>query len=679
MSKEDGWIKTKSGKLSRKLTTVGWEFLVKFKDRSEQWIKLKDLKEAHPIELAEYAKANGIIDEPALAWWAPKFLSGRTRIIRAMKKRYFRTTQKFGIQLPKTVEEALRIDKETGTTFWRDAIKKEMDTVRIAFKILEDGQEVPVGSKFIGVHLVFDVKQGTLQRKARLVCDGSKTDPEVPTYAGVVSRESVRIAFLYAALNDLDILAADCEGAYLNAPTREKLHTTCGPEFGADAGKTAIIVRALYGSKSAAASWRAAISDVISNLGFRMCQADNDVWLRPAFNKNGEPVYEYVLVYSDDLLTVSPDPEAILGMICQHFKLKKDSVKEPTQYLGADIVKVNVDGEIWAWAKRPDTYQAAAIANVEAWLEKKDPSAKLKTKVTNMLPTNYSPELDVSEELDEENASYYQQQIGVLRWLVELGRWDIVREVSALAAHTALPREGHLGAVLHLYAYLKQCPNCELVFDPRYLPWEPHKDCDWSDFYNTEDPVMDNIPNKPEPRGKPVQTTAFVDSDHAGDAVTRRSRTGVVIFCNSAPIIIYSKKQGSIETASFGSELMAAKTATELVEGLRYKLVMMGIPLEGPTYLKIDNMSVVHNCSNPASQLKKKSNSIAYHYVRERCARKVLEASYVNTHDNVADSCTKGQSVRVRQQLCSGFLRYVRRAASSVMHLLQVRSLRPLL
>ena len=160
-----------------------------------------------------------------------------------MKKRYFRTTQKFGIQLPKTVEEALRIDKETGTTFWRDAIKKEMDTVRVAFKILEDGQQVPVGSKFIGVHLVFDVKQGTLQRKARLVCDGSKTDPEVPTYAGVVSRESVRIAFLYAALNDLDILAADCEGAYLNAPTREKLHTTCGPEFGADAGKTAIIVR----------------------------------------------------------------------------------------------------------------------------------------------------------------------------------------------------------------------------------------------------------------------------------------------------------------------------------------------------------------------------------------------------------------------------------------------------
>ena len=148
----------------------------------------------------------------------------------------------------------------------------------------------------------------------------------------------------------------------------------------------------------------------------------------------------------------------------------------------------------------------------------------------------------------------------------------------------------------------------------------------------------------------------------------------MVIFCNSAPIIIYSKKQGSIETASFGSELMAAKTATELVEGLRYKLVMMGIPLEGPTYLKIDNMPVVHNCSNPASQLKKKSNSVAYHYVRERCAMGVLEASYVNTKSNLADTCTKSQSVKVRQLLCSGFLRYVRRNLSQV----KVISLRPL-
>ena len=102
----------------------------------------------------------------------------------------------------------------------------------------------------------------------------------------------------------------------------------------------------------------------------------------------------------------------------------------------------------------------------------------------------------------------------------------------------------------------------------------------------------------PEPLGEPVQLNVFVDSDHAGDTVTRRSRTGVIIFVNKAPPIIwYSKKQGSIETSSFGSEFMAMKTAVEMTEGLRYKLRMMGVPLDGPANVMADNMSVVKNTS----------------------------------------------------------------------------------
>jgi len=173
-----------------------------------------------------------------------------------------------------------------------------------------------------------------------------------------------------------------------------------------------------------------------------------------------------------------------------------------------------------------------------------------------------------------------------------------------------MPREGHFGAILHLYAYLKKYSKSKMVYDPTTMDWEPHADHDWSKFY-PKDPHDEEVPGAPEALGNPVQMTCFVDSDHAGDAVSRRSRTGVIIFCNRAPIVFYTKKQGSIETSSFGSELMAMKTAVELVEGLRYKLTMMGVPLDGRAYVKADNMSVVHNCSNPSSQLKKKSNSIA--------------------------------------------------------------------
>ena len=81
---------------------------------------------------------------------------------------------------------------------------------------------------------------------------------------------------------------------------------------------------------------------------------------------------------------------------------------------------------------------------------------------------DYRPELDVSEELDYEEANYYQSQIGILRWMVELGRVDIMVEVSMLSSHLALPRRGHLDAVFRIYAYLKCHHNASMVFDPTY-------------------------------------------------------------------------------------------------------------------------------------------------------------------------------------------------------------------
>ncbi len=657
IAKEDGWMKGFNGQLKRKQTTRGWSLLVRFKDRSEQWIKLKDLKESNPVELAEYAEANQLLDEPAFAWWAPWTLKQRTRLLKAMKKRYFRTTQKFGIEIPKTVKRALEIDKETGTTFWEEAIKKEMGVVMVAFDILPEGKKPPPGYSFIGCHMVFDVKQGTLQRKARFVADGSKTDvSDVPTYASVVSRESVRIAFLLAALNDLDIWAADCEGAYLNAKTREKLYTRCGPEFGENAGRYAILVRALYGSKSAAASWRATISKVIEELGYEMCRADNDVWMKKGPNCSGTIVWTYILVYSDDLLVIAAKPKDVLDMIGRHFKLKDGSVKRPTQYLGADIGKHSLPNG-YAWFQSPDSYVKEAITNVERWLSKQqNPELQkaLKTKVSCMLPSGYKPELDVSPLLGDEEHSFYQQQIGVLRWMNELGRIDILTEVSMLAAFTAAPRQGHLAALLHLYAFLKKHYRSRIVFDPTKFDHPEVPEYDWIDQYKVE--CDKRPPGAPEPLGESIQTTCFVDSDHAGDLVSRRSRTGVLIFCNRAPIVWYSKKQGSIETASFGSELSAMKSAVELIEGLRYKLQMMGCRLDGPTHVKADNMSVIHNCSNPASQLKKKSCSIAYNYVRERSAARVILVSYVSTNDNWADMFTKTQPGPVRLRLASNVL-----------------------
>ena len=413
MLKHNGFDAGKNGSVTNKKTTKGWELPIQRKDQSTEWVLLWELKESDPLRLDEYAVANHIDQEPAFVWWVPWTLKKRNRILKAMKKRYFRTTQKFGIELPKTVARALEIDKETGTTFWRDALEKEMKTVFIAFEIQPEGSKQPVGYKYMPCHMVFDVKAGTLQRKCQYVRDGNRTNnPDCQTYASVVSRESVRIAFMLAALNGLELLGADCEGAYLNAPSRERLCTKCGLEFGEYAGRWAIIRRALYGSKSAAASWRAEISRVIEGLGFKMCRADNDVWYRPAVNRQGKDVYEYVLVYSDDLLVCGLDPGRILLHVDQHFKLKDGSVGPPTRYLGAEIGKHTLPDGSEAWYMSSGGYVKAAIKNVEIWLEKR--GEKLKTKTACVFPSGWKPECDVTPLLNDEDASWFQQQIGVL-------------------------------------------------------------------------------------------------------------------------------------------------------------------------------------------------------------------------------------------------------------------------
>ena len=134
---------------------------------------------------------------------------------------------------------------------------------------------------------------------------------------------------------------------------------------------------------------------------------------------------------------------------------------------------------------------------------------------------------------------------------------------------------------------------------------------------------------------------AFVDADHAGDRITCRSHTGIIIFLNSAPILWFSKRQNTVETSTFGSEFVALKICTEMIEGLRYKLRMFGILIDGPTSVYCDNQAVVLNTTMPESMLKKKHNSIAYHRVREAVAAGTIQITWEDTHTNLADMFTK--------------------------------------
>jgi len=254
----DAFITNKHGAKRRKETTKGWELQVRWKDGSTSWVKLKDMKESYPVQVAEYSVEASISQEPAFAWWTPYVLKKRNRIIAKTKSKYWLRTHKYGIRIPKSVKEAREIDAQNGDNKWWDAICEEMRNVRIAFEAWEgDVKDIPPGYQQIRCHMIFDVKLGeNFRRKARMVAGGHTTKtPSTLTYSSVVSRDSVRIALTIAALNDLKVLCCDIQNAYLTAPCREKIWTVAGPEFGSEAGQPMLVVRALYGLKSSGAAF----------------------------------------------------------------------------------------------------------------------------------------------------------------------------------------------------------------------------------------------------------------------------------------------------------------------------------------------------------------------------------------------------------------------------------------
>ena len=121
-----GTIKTRGGQSRPVITTKGWELKVVWADGMASWLPMCEVKNANPVETAEYAVASKIGDDPAFKWWVSKTLKKWQAIVAKVKSQYWRTMHKFGVQLPHSVEEAYKIDEQNRNDYWRKAIEKEM-------------------------------------------------------------------------------------------------------------------------------------------------------------------------------------------------------------------------------------------------------------------------------------------------------------------------------------------------------------------------------------------------------------------------------------------------------------------------------------------------------------------------------------------------------------------------
>ena len=154
-----------------------------------------------------------------------------------------------------------------------------------------------------------------------------------------------------------------------------------------------------------------------------------------------------------------------------------------------------------------------------------------------------------------------------------------------------------------------------------------------------------------EPRGKPITSIIYFDSDHAHDQVTRRSVSGVIAFVGLTPISWTSKRQGKIESSSYSAEFCAGRVAYEEAIAIRYMLCSLGVPVIGSTRLCGDNLGMIMSLTNPDSELKKKHVAISFHKLRECAAARIVSLIKVCMTVNISDILTKGTPARTMGSL----------------------------
>ena len=252
------------------------------------------------------------------------------------------------------------------------------------------------------------------------------------------------------------------------------------------------------------------------------------------------------------------------------------------------------------------------------------------------------PESDISYFCDQDQIKQYQTIVGQLIWLSGLGRFDIAVHVMTMSRFRQQPRIGHLERLKKIVGYLANFPHGALRFrlhEPDYSNL-PHKEYDWQ--RTVYGGAKEEIPHDiPEPKGKHVTTTTYVDANLHHDQVTGKAVTACLHIVNATPSHWYTKRQATVETATYGSEFIAARIATDQIIDLRYTLMYLGVPVRSKSYMFGDNKSVVDSASIPTSTLSKKSTLASYHRVREAIAAGYLQFNWKDGKTNPADILSK--------------------------------------
>ncbi|KAL7491253.1 hypothetical protein ACHAWT_000649 [Skeletonema menzelii] len=624
---------------------------------------------ADPWMIAEYAKKHGLVDE-----WHDYWPSLKIKKYSKNAKRLMRLTNEakrvsyknapvwqYGHQVPKDHKEAMAFDAANKNHKWRDSEELEKNQLLEYKTFLDKGHKSVAqrpGPEYteIKLHIVYAVKHDG-RFKSRIVANGNMTAiPLESVYSGVVSLRGVRFVIFLAELNGLELYQTDVGNAYLESYTKEKVYVIGGPELHELQDHVLIIVKALYGLKSSGLRWHERFADVLRDMGFIPCVAEPDIWMR-AMDSEGnvikdkakmrdtrsftyeKPVpmedgsyYEYIAVYTDDLTIASKDPEAIISALTGKYKFKLKGTDKLNFLLGCNYYR-----EGRTLCASPKKYIEKMEDTYFRWF-----GTKPSRKVTSPLEANDHPELDTSEKLEEAEIKIYQSMVGSAQWLISLGRFDIGVHVMTLSSFRAEPRRGHLDRMKRIYGYVCKMRHGAIRYRtdmPDVTDFTFFEE-DWNDTPFKD--VREEFPtNLPAARGLPVLLTTYVDANLGHDKMSGKSVTGILHYFNKTPIDWYSKKQGTVEHATYGSENNAAREATQQINANKLTLMYLGVPIHDTPILLGDNEAVVDSDTQPKGKLHKRHLMLSYNYVRENIAAGKLRFAHIPGVINPSDVLSK--------------------------------------
>jgi hypothetical protein len=497
---------------------------------------------------------------------------------------------------PKSIKAALA---SANSKEWHAAIQAELDNLEGKGTWVETS--LPKDRKAISCKWVLkrkrDANGAITKYKARLVARGFSQQPGIDfeeTYAPVGRLSSLRILLAIVATLDLECEQADVEGAYLNGNLDRPIymHYPEGMAKSKSSHTCLLLKKTLYGLKQSGREWWLVLGDKLVALGFTRCQSDWGLYVK---KDDSDSVSMLVLVYVDNLLAcakTTAECNALFDSISNEWTITR--LGEVKDILGMHINR--------------DRAKRTLTISMGGYIDKLGDRFPIAGKVGG----KYSPlpTVHVDDAPLLPSVTPYLEIVGSIQWIASSTRPDVAFAASFLGRYNAEPTQAHYELGLRVIRYLVSTRQVGLELGGKFE------------------------------KG----LVAYVDADWAGCLKTRRSTTGYVSYLFGGAINWMSRRQATVAASTMEAEYIAGAEASNDILWLRNLLTELGMNLDLPTVMRIDNQSAIQLASNPSTHARSKHIDIKHHILRERVDKGILELEYIESKKNRADILTKALS-----------------------------------